>query len=300
LRLGNLDLNLLVALDALLSERSVSIAANRMNMSQSAMSSALSRLRTFFDDQLLINTGRTMLLTARAEELRETVRDVIKRIENSVIQSQKFNPATAIRHYTIISSDYTREVLLIDALRRLAKIAPFIDFQLLDIEDRPIDLLESREADVLITLDTSLSDAHPQENLFDDDYHVICWKDNSIIGDKIDLETYVNLGHVCVHFGKARVPAGEEFLLKIHNVKRRIEIIAPSFTSVPAFLIGNDRIATMPTRLAKRMMAQYPLKMLETPIKIPKITQAIQWHSSALKDEALAWVIMNIREGINP
>ncbi len=120
MRFGRLDLNLLVALDALLTERSVSLAADRLCLSQSATSSALGRLREYFGDELLVVKGRHMILTARAEELIEPVRAVLEQIRSTIAIAPEFDPATADRQVRIMASDYTTQVLLAEALARIA------------------------------------------------------------------------------------------------------------------------------------------------------------------------------------
>jgi DNA-binding transcriptional LysR family regulator len=112
MRFGRLDLNLLVALDALLTEKSVSLAADRLCLSQSATSSALGRLRDYFGDELLVVRGRQMVLTARAESLVEPVRAVLEQVRSTIAVAPQFDPATADRQIRIMASDYSTEVLL--------------------------------------------------------------------------------------------------------------------------------------------------------------------------------------------
>ena len=126
MRFQRLDLNLLVALDALLAERSVSLAAERICLSQSATSSALGRLREYFADDLLVVKGRQMVLTARAESLVEPVRAVLEQIRTTISVSPPFDPATSDRAMTIMASDYVTEVLLATALREIADVAPLM------------------------------------------------------------------------------------------------------------------------------------------------------------------------------
>ncbi len=123
MRYGRLDLNLLVALDVLLTERSVSLAADRLCLSQSATSSALGRLREYFEDELLVVKGRAMILTARAEELIEPVRAVLEQIRTTVAVAPPFDPATADRTIRMMASDYSTEVLLTRVLADLEKDA---------------------------------------------------------------------------------------------------------------------------------------------------------------------------------
>ncbi len=291
MRFGRLDLNLLVALDVLLAERNVTIAADRLCLSQSAMSGALGRLREYFDDELLINTGRKMVLTPRAESLVIPVRNVLLQIKTTITTTPEFIPADSDRHFTIVMSDYSLQVMLAGALQRISAQAPNLTFEISPISDRPIAQLESREIDLLITIDQAVSEQHPKETLFTDDYVVIAWNENSRIGAALDAETYCALGHVAVQFGKARLPALEEYFLQNLKIRRRMEMLAPSFTAVPDLIVGTDRIATVHRRMAEIAARTLPLKIHPLPVEMPVVTQVVQWHTSASDDLALMWVV---------
>ena len=112
MRFNKLDLNLLVALDVLLVERNVSRSADRLHVTQSAVSNALARLRDYFDDEILVPVGRRMELTPRAELLKEAVRDILVRIESSVTAKPLFEPRTSDRRFRIFVSDYTMITLV--------------------------------------------------------------------------------------------------------------------------------------------------------------------------------------------
>jgi LysR family transcriptional regulator, nod-box dependent transcriptional activator len=124
------DLNLLVALDALLTERNVTRAGNRLNLSQSAMSGALARLRHYFHDELLVPVGRQMALTPVAEGLVEPVRDILVRIRGTLGSKPQFDPLTATRHLSLAVSDYVVDILMADVLRRARHEAPHMTFEL--------------------------------------------------------------------------------------------------------------------------------------------------------------------------
>ena len=141
------DLNLLVALDALLTERNVTQAGVRLNLSQSSMSGALSRLRSYFQDELLVPGGRRMVLTPLAETLVEPVRDLLLQTRQTLATKPRFDPATATRHISIAVSDYTIEILLSDVLRRARVLAPFITFRLQPIGNRASEALDAGELD---------------------------------------------------------------------------------------------------------------------------------------------------------
>lgn len=290
MRFQRLDLNLLVALDALLTERSVSLAAERICLSQSATSSALGRLREYFGDELLVVKGRNMVLTARAEELVEPVRAVLEQIRSTIAVSPPFDPATSDRTLTLMASDYMTEVLLTAVLRDIQAAAPLMRFEILPINDA-VESLERGGIDILLTIDYALSPDHPRQVLFEDDYVVMGWKDSPVMQSPITRERYFELGHVTTRFGRRRMPAFDEWFMRRQTQQRRVEVVAPSFLSVASLVIGTDRIATMHRRLARLVVEQLPLAIQPVPFDIPPIREAAQWHISNNNDPAIRWVV---------
>ena len=189
MRFQKLDLNLLVALDALLQERSVSLAADRIHLSQSATSSALGRLRDYFEDELLVLKGRSMVLTPRGEELIEPVRAVLDLIRSTIAIAQPFDPAISNRSIGIMASDYTVEVLLRRAMLEFAEEAPGITFEIMPLGDEVVEELQRGRADLLITIDTAISTEHPHEELWHDDFGVVGWSGNRAVADPLTRET---------------------------------------------------------------------------------------------------------------
>ncbi len=295
MRFQRLDLNLLVALNVLLEERSVSLAADRLCLSQSATSSALGRLRDYFEDDLLVLKGRQMILTSRAEELIEPVRAVLEQIRTTIAVVPEFDPATCDRQIRIMASDYVTEVLLTEVLKRLETVAPNMRFEIQGVASKPLDSLERGMIDLLIAADYALSSDHPSEVLYADDYVVVGDGANAMVRQGITREQYFALGHVTTRFGRARVPAFEDWFLKRQKHSRKIEVVAPAFLSVPGLLLGTDRISTMHRKLADRICRNLPLALCEVPFDIPPIREAVQWHVTARNDFAIQWVIGQLR-----
>jgi LysR family nod box-dependent transcriptional activator len=294
MRFQRLDLNLLVALDALLTERSVSLAAERLCLSQSATSSALGRLREYFGDELMVVRGRSMVLTARAEELIEPVRAVLDQIRATIAVAPEFDPLTSDRQIRIMASDYATEILLADVLRDMKSLAPDMRFEIQPMLDYPPEALDRNMIDLLLTLDTSLGADHPSRILFEDDHVVIGWDQNPAMQEPMTRELYFSLGHVTCRFGKTRVPAFEDSFMRRMKQQRHVEVIAPSFLSVPGLVLGSRRIATMHRRLARHFARFAPLLVRELPFFVPPIREAVQWHIASNNDAGLRWVIERI------
>lgn len=291
MRFGRLDLNLLVALDALLTEKSVSLAADRLCLSQSATSSALGRLREYFGDDLLVVKGRHMILTARGEELIEPVRAVLEQIRTTIAIAPPFDPATADRQVRIMASDYTTQVLLAEAIAQLERAAPNMRFEIQPMSLNPIESIERGFIDLLVTIDFAVSADHPSQILFEDDYVVVGDAGNPALQGEMTRERYFELGHVTARFGRAQMPAFDEWFTRRQKTQRRIEVVAPTFLSLPGLVVGTSRIATMHRRLAEQVVANFPLVMREMPFAIPPIREVVQWHLTNNNDRALRWVV---------
>ena len=296
MRFRKLDLNLLVALNALLEDRSVSLAAERLHLSQSATSSALGRLRDYFQDELLVLKGRSMVLTPRAEQLVEPVRAVLDQITSTIAVAQPFDPASSDRNLSILASDYAIEVLLRPALLAFEQEAPRMTFEISPIGDDVVEELKRGRADLLITIDTAISTELPWVQLWQDDYVVVAWSGNPLVRNGVTKDLYESLGHVICRFGRTRIPSFEEWAIKSQAIQRRAEVVAPSFTAIPGFLIGSERIATMHRRLAERMARYLPLKIIEAPFEIPPIRQTAQWAPSSNTDTALMWFVGRLQQ----
>lgn len=291
MRFERLDLNLLVALDALLDERSVSLAADRIFLSQSATSSALGRLRDYFGDELLVVKGRQMVLTARAEQLVEPVRAVLEQIRTTISVSPPFDPATCDRTLRIMGSDYITEVLLSQVFSAIAEEAPLMRFEIQPMTEGPVDSLERGFVDLLLTVDFGMTADHPSQILFGDDYVVIGCASNLAMQGPMTKELYFELGHITSRFGKGRVPAFDDWFMRRQKQQRRIEIVAPSFLSIPGLVAGSKRIATIHRRLAHRIADTLPLVVRELPLDMPPIREGAQWHLSNNNDAAIRWFV---------
>ena len=297
MRFNQLDLNLLVALDALLTERNITAAGVRLHLSQSAMSSALARLRDYFQDELLVQVGRKMAPTPLGDSLAGPVRKLLIDIQTTIAAKPAFEPATANRRFILMMSDYVASVLMTSVARRAAELAPAVGFELLNNNvAAPMDFIDRAEIDFLIMPQEFLSAEHPVEPLFVDDYVCIVCPNNPAVGDTITLDQYLDFGHVVLQFSRGHVPAIDEWFLSQHGHVRRVEVIAMNFNLIPQFIIGTRRIATVHRRMAEYYRQFIPLKLISPPLKIPPLTEALQWHRSADRDPASLWLRRLLKE----
>jgi LysR family nod box-dependent transcriptional activator len=288
--LSQFDLNLLVVLDALLTEKNVTHAGRRIHLSQPATSAALARLRLSFQDQLLVPVGGKMILTPLAQSLVAPVRNLLLQAQVAIGTKSRFDPATSRRHFSIAVSDYVATVFMADALAGIRKQAPHVTFELVPTSERAVEALEAGNLDFMIAPEIFASKLHPKLALFEDGHSVIAWCGNSRIGAKISLAEYLELGHVAVHVGEGAGPNFDEIYLRRSKLKRRAEVTTHSFDVVPHLVVGTDRIATVATRLAKKYAKFLPLRVLSLPVQLPPMTEVLQWHKHRDQDPAYIWL----------
>jgi len=291
MRFNKLDLNLLVVLNALLTERSISRAAEKIHLSQPATSNALSRLRDYFEDELLVSSGRQLLLTPRAESLIEPVREVLMRIDSTIAAQPEFDPATESRDFTLLASDFTMTVLIPPLLEVLYKEAPGFRIHIRTQNDRPDEVLEQGKADFLIIPSQFLSKNHPSVALFEEDYVCVTWEGNTRVGERLVLDDFLSSGHVTANFsGERQSTTFDSWFMDSFELTRRVEVTAPSMAALPAMVIGTDRIATVHRRIAERARTYLPVRLWEPPLKIPRLVQTLQWHKYKNNDAATLWL----------
>ena len=291
MRLDRFDLNLLVVLDALLEERNVTKASERLHIGQSAASGALARLREYFGDELLVAVGRRLVLTPLAESLVEPVRDTLLRARATIARKPVFDPAEAERRFLICASDYVTTVMLAAAVRRIATQAPGL---VLDIRSPPKDVFEVFErgsVDLLIMPEQYVArHQHPQTRLFEDAHVCAVWSGNAKVGETLSFEQYIAMGHVSARFGDDRSITFEEWFLPRYGQQRRVESSVDNFSSLPLLVVGTERIATMHRRLAEHFAQHLPLRLLATPFEMPPVVEVMSWPRYLDRDPAHLWV----------
>lgn len=296
MRFNKLDLNLLVALDALLTEQSISRAAEKTHLSQSAMSNALARLREYFDDELLVHVGRKMEPTARAESLKDPVRDILVRIEASVDTQPQFVPAQSTRLFRMLVSDYTLTVL-IPHLQRLAfRKAPGVRFEFRPQAAQPQRALERGEADLLIIPRDYCSTSHPSKTLYEEVYCCVLWRESHLATGAMTAERYLAAGHVVVQPSDGM--ALSDWFMQQAGVKRHVETSTFSFVSQAHLVVGTHRIATMQARLARLATRFLPIAVRDLPVSIPRMEQVVQWHQYRTADPGLLWLRALLNEAV--
>lgn len=298
--LHQIDVNLLVALDALARERSVTRAAQRAGVSQSAMSHTLRRLRELFGDPLLVRGRGGMVLTPRAEALAVPLRSGLVSLERTLSQPQPFEPEVARRTFRIVSPDLFDVLVLPALLRRLGREAPGIDLAVVPMPTRLADNLETGEVDLAIypvLLDTepfevgAPVDAELQQRtLFQDSFRCFLRSDHPALSKRrrLSLRAYSTLGHILVS------PSGEgpgvvDRVLDEHHLQRRIKLRVPHFWSALSIVAQSDLVLTAPHGLSKCPTA-LALACQAAPFELPEHAVTMRWHPRFTEDPAHRWL----------
>ncbi|OKO73158.1 MULTISPECIES: LysR family transcriptional regulator [unclassified Bradyrhizobium] len=290
MRFKGLDLNLLVALDALMTERNLTAAARKIHLSQPAMSAAVARLRTYFGDELFTMKGRELVPTPRAEGLAVPTGEVLLHIRLSIMSQDAFDPAQSSRRFRIILSDFMTIIFFRRIIDRVAREAPAVGFELLPISDEHDELLRRGEVDFLVFPELFMSSAHPKATLFEETLACVGCRTNEQLSRQLTAERYMSMGHVATKFGRALRPNIEDWFLLEHGLKRRIEVFVQGFSLIPSVISGTVRIGTMPLRLAQHFEKQMLLKIVEPPLPLPAFTEAVQWPAVHNTDPASIWM----------
>jgi LysR family transcriptional regulator, nod-box dependent transcriptional activator len=290
MRFNKLDLNLLVALDALLSECSITRAAERVHLSQSAMSNSLARLRDYFEDELLVQVGRRLEPTPRAQVLREAVRDVLMRIDTSIAAKPQFDCTASDREFRLCISDYTMEVLMPHALAQAAQQRSSVRFKLLPQVSSPARALERGEADLLVIPKAYCAPDHPVDLVFTDEFVCVVWEQSSHALEGMTFDRYAHASHVVMQPVNSDKPAFESWFVQRFGLARRIEVVTYSLAALPAMVVGTDLVATVHSKLARSMKAALPIALLPVPLPMPVFEQAMQWHKYRSLDPGILWL----------
>lgn len=290
-RLRRIDLNLLVALEALLSLRNVTAAANRLYVTQPSMSGSLARLREHFGDQLLVPAGRKLELTPLAEMLLEPVKETLEKIERTISLRPGFDPATASRHFQICASESTVLTLLAEVIRRVEDLAPGVTVELLPADPSQMEeRLNRRELDLAFVIEHMRNEDHPHALVINDTFRCVVWTGNKRVKRSLSLDQYLALGHAVTRYGFDRRPGFEQFSMDRLGVQRRVEVSCTTPALLGPLIVGTQRIATVPTRLALQQVEVLPLKHFSPPVDIPPLRIVVQWHKSRQSDGATCWL----------
>lgn len=288
------DFNLLVTLEALLAERNVTRAAERLHISQPALSSQLARLRELFGDQLFIPGHRGMTPTAKALELQEPLKAALNQLRG-VVAAREFDPARNTLTVKIAASDYTQASVLLDFTLMLRQQAPGVRIALRNIDVAKLEeQMEKGEADLALLMSGNVPDALRSRPLFDEHYVVIAREGHPTAGNGLTPQAFVELDHMIVSPRGGGFSTPVDDVLESMNLKRNVIVSASSFLFVLDMVERSDMVALVPQRLVQGRMRN--LQVLEAPIPVPGFSISIAWHDRVHGDAAQRWLRQQLLE----
>ena len=294
--LRQFNLNLLVALNALLNHRNVTRAADEVGVTQSAMSGELRRLRSIFGDELLVRVGREFELTALAQELVDPVREIIVNIEQTIARRPCFEPAKDAREFTMAMSDYAMLVLLEPLLLRLGNEAPRVTLHVHPLQSDAVEtMLGPGGVDLLIYPDQDPGSAR-RAVLFVDRWVCAVGANHPEVGDQLTLDQYRQLPAITYGVGTELSRSMADRYLRSKGIHAPVEISTESFVLAPFLLTRTRMVAMLQERLARRLQVAAGIKLFDPPIPTPDLTEAMFWSPVADADPAHRWLRQTLRE----
>ncbi|HET9173037.1 MAG TPA: LysR family transcriptional regulator [Actinospica sp.] len=294
--LGGTDLNLLVALKALLEEGNVTKAGAKIGKSQPAMSTALARLRRHYKDELLVRVGRDYELTPFAKTLVPSVRRTLSAVELALGAGRAFDPAASDRVFRLTATDYAITVLGEPLLRRVSELAPGVR---LDLDAIPLDMHESERGlmhcDAMIgPLGFGFDGAH--EPLFRDRFVCIADPANPRLrGGRLSLADLEALPHAVRSSGRTHVLPADRVLDEL-GVRRRVQVSTVGWLPLPFLVAGTDLVAIMPERLARRVAVPAGLAIVDPPFGRVELVETLWWHPDRAGSAEHVWLRRTLME----
>jgi len=286
--LRDVDINLLVMLDAILTERNLTRAAESLGTSQPTVSGAMAKLRVILDDPLLVRSGRVSELTEKARQLQPVVRAAMTEVERTLNVRPMFDPQTSDRQFRLAASDYALSVMTAPLLDLLEQEAPrvSIDFSPLAAIG-PVDLLRD---DIVVT-QSSRSVPGKRQSLFSDSMVCIVRRDHPALKDgALSLEQLSTLRYVQVAIAEGIVMYADD-VLSAAGVVPDVARTVPGFLPVPFAVAESDRYGFVPARLAELYAEELGLVVAKIPVPLPVLVEAAFWHPSRSDDPAVRWLV---------
>lgn len=284
-----IDANLLISLDALLREGSVTKAARRVGLTQSAMSHALGRLREQLGDPLLVRAGRQMVLTPRAEALAPRVARVVREMTQIFASEESLDPSALERSFSIRTTDLVQFVLMPELDTILNLEAPRVDLLVSPLIDQEIEPLRTGSSDLAVGVFRDLPPDIRQQALFTDRFVCLVRQGHPAATSGLTLAQYASLPHVLVA-PRGKVSGAVDRRLAEHGIKRRIARLVPHFLIAPFIVARSDAIVTLSERLAQRLVPLLGLETLEPPVALEPYTLSMTWHERYDADPAHRWL----------
>ncbi len=291
------DLKLLQCFEVLMTERSVSRAAGRLNMSQPALSHALARLRQVFDDPLLFKGDRGMTPTKRALGLQAQVHELLATAERLTRKPSAFVPAAARIKLTIMAAEHVEHLLAPPLVTDLQREAPGVDIEFCQANrEHALRLLERGEVDLRLGWWPEPAAKLRYRLLFRDRLVCIARKGHTEVQEKLAVDDFIRTPHVRILTRSGPSYRAIDQAVGILHRKLRVAVRVQNAFDVSNVIAGSDFIATMPERQARMLAQKFPLQILRLPLNVPDVRIAMYWHEHTHKEPAHRWFRERVAE----
>jgi LysR family nod box-dependent transcriptional activator len=300
MNLRQFDLNLLVALDALLTERNVTRAAERLFLSQSAMSGRLARLRHAFGDELLVQIGRNLEPTTFAIGIASRVRACVREFEDLLNATQPFAPETENHTFRIAASDYAVLLLFRPLMQRLETLAPNLSVRFIKLDQAMGERAAAGDIDFSI-LPAQIDTGPPSTALFEDSWVCAVWSGHPSLGATLTLEEFLSQPHLAFNFSDPEHESVADEYLAQSGYERRIVASTESFAAAPFLLAGTRMVTTVPRRLGERLRAAADIRLLEPPFAVPPLSLKLAWSARYTLSPKHVWLreqLLDVARGL--
>ncbi len=291
MHLAGVDLNLAVVLHALLAERSVSRAAKRLGLSQSATSHALARLRVLLGDPVFVRTKDGIAPTPRADALADKLAASLSALENALLAAPAFDPKTAKRRFYVSASDYAEFVLLPPLLARIAVEAPGVDLWVRPYDEGLAEHLRRGDVDVVLGVPASIEDADGirAAELFDERFVCLARKGHPLTRGKLTPARFAAARHAFIA-PRGRPGGVVDVALAELGLVRRVAFAVPHFLIAPHVVAETDLVLTVAARIGRAFARSLSLQLFEPPVALPHFTLSMFWHGRHDADSAHLWL----------
>ncbi|MCJ8337163.1 MAG: LysR family transcriptional regulator [Pseudomonadales bacterium] len=296
MNLQGIDLNLLLVFEAIYNDGNLTLAGERLNLSQPAVSNALRRLREKLHDPLFVRTADGMLPTVYTESIINVVTDALSSLRDCFASGPVFE-GTSKHNFRLMMGDYNGAIVLPGLMQQIAKTAPNVSIRTLHIDrTSAYEKLRTGRTDLVISTDLSGPGLY-QQQLFEDTYVTLVGSENPLVKDQLTLEQFCEIPHVLFSL-EGKGSSNVDVALAKRSLKRNLVLRVPHVSVIPQVLEQNHYLATLPARMAIGYLQRYDLKIFQPPVDLAPFTVYQYWHTRQHHDPAVAWLRSQLKEQV--
>ena len=285
----NIDLKLLAVVTELNKTRSVSQTAENLDLSQSAISMSLAKLRKHFHDPLFVRTSSGMNPTPHAVELIGLLKSAGDILQTALDLHVVFDPLISDRRFNVYSTDIAQVTLMPRLMQRLGKVAPNVTIDLRRLSEATPKFLESGQADLAVGFIQPMGAGFCQQRLFKERFVCIVRRDHPRVGDSLSIDEFESETHLAITTCGTGHGVVEK-TLEAKNLRRRVGLAVPSFLGIASIITNLDYLAVLPEQLARHLATTANIKVLPLPFSMPAYYIMQHWHERYTQDSASKWL----------